>query len=339
MSLPPDETDASPDGAPLRVQESKDPGEPQSEPFQLIGLGELLWDCFPDRRLPGGAPANVAFHAQQLSLTTAVATRVGQDELGDELCEFLKTQGLNTDLVQRDPVHHTGTVTVSPNSDGRTDYRFLEDSAWDFLESDPNLMKAVRAAKAICFGTLAQRQPGTRGTIHQCLRAAGRDCLIVYDVNLRPPFFEKDWIRRSIEQASVVKMNADEVKILCQMLEIPSSENVRFAKWLLDHYRNLDLVCITRGGEGCLAVSCAESIDLPGIPITVADTVGAGDAFTAAIIFGQIEGWPLSLSVELANRFGSLVASRPGAMPVLRDELAAMKAELDWSFRVTPVPK
>lgn len=339
MTLSNEDSDVGVTGHTTHVQEAQAPSTSRSTPFQVIGLGELLWDCFPDRRLPGGAPANVAFHAQQLGLTTAVATRVGQDDPGDELCQFLKNQGLSTDLVQRDPLHQTGTVTVSPNSDGSTDYRFLEDSAWDFLESESTLLEAVRSARAICFGTLAQRQPGTRSTIHKCLQAVRRDGLIVYDVNLRPPFFEKDWIRRSIEQASVVKMNADEVQVLARMFDIPSSGDVRFAKCLLDHHKNLDLVCITRGGDGCLAVSCAETINLPGIPTSVVDTVGAGDAFTSAIIFGQLESWPLTLSVELANRFGSLVASRPGAMPVLHDELAILKSELDWSFRVTPVPK
>lgn len=308
--------------------------------LQLIGLGELLLDCFPGgNNRPGGAPANVAFHAQQLGLTTAVATRVGTDDHGRELCDFLKQQGLSTDLVQHDSVHLTGTVTVSPKSDGSTDYIFLEDSAWDFLEPESALMTAVRSAKAICFGTLAQRQAVSRNTIHKCLQAVGQNCLVVYDVNLRPPFFAKDWIKRSIEQATVLKLNSDEVKVLAHLLGIPSSEDLRCAKYLLDHYRKLKLVCITRGGEGCLAVSCEETIDLPGIPITVADTVGAGDAFTAAIIFGLIESWPMSRTVELANHFGSLVASRPGAMPVLRQELALLKSELDWSFRVTPVPQ
>jgi fructokinase len=304
---------------------------------QMIGLGELLWDCFPDRRLPGGAPANVAFHAQQLGLSAAVVSRVGKDLLGDELCEFLVAQGLETDLIQRDADRSTGTVTVSPG-ETNTDYQFLENSAWDFLEPEPPLLEAIRFAKAICFGTLAQRRTGTRSTIQKCLRVASKNCCIVYDVNLRPPFFAKEWIVKSLEQATVVKMNSDEVKVLSKLLEFQSDSEIRLAKGLLDIYRKLELVCITRGPNGCLAVTCDERIELPGIPITVADTVGAGDAFTSAVIFGHLENWPLEATLELANRFGSLVASRPGAMPLLQEELSRLKMELNWSFRATPSP-
>lgn len=308
-------------------------------PVQIIGLGELLWDCFPDRRLPGGAPANVAFHAQQLGLSAAVATRVGQDDLGDELCAFLIAQGLTTDLVQRDALHPTGTVTVSPNAVSMSaNYEFLENSAWDFLEPEPLLLEALRTVQAVCFGTLAQRRPGTRSTIQKCLRAVSKDCAIVYDINLRPPFFARDWIAKSLEQSTIVKLNNDEVKVLSKLLGFQTDNETRFAKGLLDAYRKLDLVCITRGAEGCLAVSCEEIIELPGVPITVADTVGAGDAFTAAIIFARLENWPLVAGLDLANRFGAMVASRPGAMPSLADELSALKRELDWSFRVTPAP-
>lgn len=162
--------------------------------IQVIGLGELLWDCFPDRRMPGGAPANVAFHSQQLDLSAAVATRVGQDALGEELTQFLAKSGLITDFVQIDPIHATGTVTISSDSTANVSYAFLENSAWDYLELKPELLEVIRSAQAICFGTLCQRRPVSRNTIHQCLQAASKECQIVYDVNLRPPFFSKDWI-------------------------------------------------------------------------------------------------------------------------------------------------
>ena len=306
-------------------------------PVQLIGLGELLWDCFPDRRLPGGAPANVAFHAQQLGLSTAVASCVGNDEPGDEICTYLVSQGLSIELVQRDPIRPTGTVTVTPGATN-TNYAFLDNSAWDFLEPNAALLEAISSAKAICFGTLAQRRSCTRSTIHKCLHLASKDGLIVYDVNLRPPHVSRDWIVKSLQQATVVKLNDDEVKVLSQLLEFRSNDEIRFAKGLLDAYRQLELVCITRGNRGCLAVTCDETIEIPGIPIEVVDTVGAGDAFTAAIIFGRLENWPLIRMLDLANRFGARVASCPGAMPPLRDEMSALKSELDWSFRATPAP-
>ena len=290
---------------------------------EFIGLGELLWDCFPDRRLPGGAPANVAFHAQQLGLSAATVTRVGCDALGDEICEFLNSQGLSIDLVQRDPLHGTGTVTVEATPAGTT-YTFLPDSAWDFLAPQPELIAAMQSAKAACFGTLAQRSAISRETIHSCLDAAPSDCLIVYDVNLRPPFYERDWIERSLRRARLVKLNDDEVRVLSQMFATGTDSDLDFARHLLREQPQVELVCVTRGANGCLAVSRAEVIDMPGITVRVVDTVGAGDSFTAALIQTRLADWPLCRSVEFANRVGSLVASRPGAMPVLRDELAAL---------------
>ena len=295
----------------------------------FLGLGELLWDCFPDRRLPGGAPANVAFHAQQLGLSSATVTRVGRDPLGDEICDFLKSQGLCLDLVQRDLVHGTGTVVVEPGTTG-TKYTFKPDSAWDFLEPTPSLLAAMRSAKAVCFGTLAQRCPVSREAIHTCLASASSDCLIVYDVNLRPPFYEREWIERSLYRARIVKLNDDEVRVLSGMLGATQSDNSGFAKWLMNHF-DLELVCITRGSEGCLLVSKNEVVGVPGVPVEVVDTVGAGDAFTAALIQTSLAGWPIRRSAEFANRVGSLVACSQGAMPVLTDVLPALRtlADLD----------
>lgn len=298
---------------------------------EFIGLGELLWDCFPDRKLPGGAPANVAFHAQQLGLSAATVTRVGCDAFGNEILEFLKSQGLSIDLVQRDPIHGTGTVTVEPLPTGTT-YTFLPDSAWDFLEPTPELLDAARTTRALVFGTLAQRNSISREAIHACLDAANPDCLVVYDVNLRPPFFRREWIERSMLRARVIKLNDDEVKSLTTLLatDISSTgdqQNIDFAKWLLRKYPRCELVCVTRGANGCVAINRHDVINVPGIPVQVVDTVGAGDSFTAAMIYTSLAGWPLRRSVEFANRVGSLVASHAGAMPVLRTEIAELKRQ------------
>ena len=293
----------------------------------VLGLGELLWDCFPDRRLPGGAPANVAFHAQQLGLSAATVTCVGCDPLGDDICEFLKSHELCLDLVQRDPRHGTGTVTVEPGATG-TKYTFKPDSAWDFLEPTPSLLAAMSSAKAVCFGTLAQRCAVSREAIHTCLAATSADCLIVYDVNLRPPFYERAWIERSLRRARIVKLNDDEVRVLADMLGAAKSDNAGFAQWLMNRY-DLELVCVTRGADGCLVVSRNEVVDVPGVPVAVVDTVGAGDAFTAALIQSRLEGWPLRRSAEFANRVGALVACSHGAMPVLADVLPAIRSLAD----------
>jgi fructokinase len=282
-----------------------------------------LWDCFPTGKKPGGAPANVAFHAQQLGLSARVATRVGNDPLGDELCEFLSRQGLQTDLVQRDPEHGTGTVTIAPQPDGSARYTFLENSAWDFLAADGHWLAAMSQARAVCFGTLAQRRETSRSTIHRCLAATNADCLRVYDVNLRPPFYDRDWIVASLKLSRIVKLNDDEVRLLSPMLGAPSDTDAEFATWLRGTY-GLDLVCVTLGGQGAVAVDANGICEVPGIPITVADTVGAGDAFTAGLIWSRLNARPLSAGLTLANQIGALVASRPGAMPNLRADFTAL---------------
>lgn len=296
----------------------------------VIGLGELLWDCFPTGRLPGGAPANVAFHVQQLGIPAAVATRVGTDPLGDELVAFLIEKGLRTDLVQRDPVHPTGTVTATPQPDGHTDYVFLENCAWDYLEGF-----TIPTANAIIFGTLAQRSEQSRRAIYNTLRSGlPRPCLVVYDINLRPPFYQAEWIWESIAFAQVVKLNDDEAQILAGMLAMPGASAVEVAQQLLRRYPKLELACITRGGNGAIGVTRNETAEVPGLPVKVVDTVGAGDAFTAALIAFRLHDWPLETTLHYANRIGALVASRAGAMPDLRAEIAALKAEPRWiTFR------
>ncbi|MFG0335121.1 MAG: carbohydrate kinase [Maioricimonas sp. JB049] len=291
----------------------------------VIGLGELLWDVFPDRRLPGGAPANVAFQAGQLGCRGVIASRVGSDDLGDELYSYLDEKGLDSRYVQRDPEHPTGRVTIELSDDGQPDFTIHEQVAWDYLALDDSLQQVASEAAAVCFGTLAQRSPIARQTIHSVLAATPHNCLRVYDVNLRQQFYDRSWIEPSLDKASVVKLNHDEVDVLAEQLDLPS-DSIGFAGAVQDKYA-IDWVCITRGADGCLISTNDETVDVPGRPIEVVDTVGAGDAFTAALIATRLEGWPLRPAAEFANRVGGLVASRSGAMPALTEELAELRTE------------
>ncbi|MBN1589879.1 MAG: carbohydrate kinase [Pirellulales bacterium] len=304
------------------VQPSDRPGQPPI----VVGLGELLWDRFDDSRRPGGAPANVAFQAGQLGCQGVVCSRVGQDALGDELLAFLASQGLDTQWVQRDPDHPTGTVTVDTSRADHPEYTIHENVAWDFLESSDEWEHLMARAAAVCFGTLAQRSNGSREAIHRALRLADKTCLIVYDVNLRQQWFDRVTVERSLAASQAVKLNDHEVLVLAELLETESAEPVRFARSLQQRFA-VNAVCITRAERGCLVISADEVIDSPGVAIEVADAVGAGDAFTAAWIFGQLRGWPLARQAVFANRVGALVASRSGAMPVLKEEFAQLMAE------------
>lgn len=280
----------------------------------VVGLGELLWDDFPDGKRPGGAPANVAFQANQLGCRGLVATRVGTDASGDELLEQLSQKGLSLSAVQRDPEHSTGLVTVSLTN-GIPTYQIHENVAWDFLQLEDSLASAMKEANAVCFGTLAQRNAASRDVIHQAVELTSPDCLRVYDVNLRQNYYQKDWIEASLRLATIVKLNDEEVEILAPVLDLPT-DHLEFARSLIRTY-GPRLVCITRGAKGCLVATQSESHDIPGKAVKVADTVGAGDAFTAGLIVAQLRKWPLGLSAEFANRVGGMVASRQGAMPDL----------------------
>lgn len=290
----------------------------------VIGLGELLWDVFPDSRRPGGAPANVAFQASQLGYHGLVASRVGDDRPGRELREALSETGLDLSLLQTDARHPTGEVTVDVSDGGHPDYTIHENVAWDYLEATDEWRDAASAAAAVCFGTLAQRSKKSRETIHSVLAACGDECLIVYDVNLRQDWYEADWIARSLRAARVVKLNRDEADLLAPLLDLDSSAYPAFCRSALEKF-DLSLVCITRAEEGCLLVSSDDCVDVEGRPVEVADAVGAGDAFTAALITALLNDWPLEPSAHFANAVGGLVASRSGAMPELSDELAKLR--------------
>ena len=288
----------------------------------VVGIGELLWDCFGELRRPGGAPANVAFHATQLGLNGVICSRVGSDALGNALLEHLCGQGLDTQYIQPDPVRPTGTVTVETTSIDQPSYRIHENVAWDHLEFDNCLSGLVENASAVCFGTLAQRSPQSRATILRALGASQR-ALRVYDINLRPPYYTQETVEASLQLADVVKLNIGEVAVLAPMLGLDADDVQNLSDTLRRSY-GVGVICITRGQDGCVAISKKERVEVPGRQVNVVDAVGAGDAFTAALVYGLLNAWPLGRIAHVANEIGALVASRAGAMPVLREEFAAL---------------
>ncbi len=287
----------------------------------VIGLGELLWDVFPDGRRTGGAPANFAFQAGQLGCRAVLVTRLGADAAGDDLLSALPDQGMDLSQVQRDPALRTGEVTVSLK-DGHPEYIIHENVAWDALEATPELLKTMSQANAVCFGTLAQRDVRSRQAIHAAVAATPAECLRVYDVNLRQKYYDAAWISDSLKLANIVKLNDEELPVIAELLQLPV-EPIEFARQLMSRY-DIKLVCLTRGAHGCLIVTPTEVHDVPGRAVKVADTVGAGDAFTAGFVYAQLRQWPAGRSAEFANRVGAMVASRAGAMPDLRREFAQL---------------
>jgi len=280
----------------------------------VVGLGEVLWDLFPEGKQLGGAPANFAYITNLLGDRGIIASRVGDDALGDEIQQKLGTLGLESSYLQSDSARPTGTVRVRVDQDGQARFEITDMVAWDFLEWTPAWESLAQQADAICFGSLAQRSPASRETIHKFLGAARPGTARIFDVNLRQAFYSAKVLSESLKFADIAKLNAEELPRVVELLGIPhhgeqpSAERLRFAY-------GLKLVCVTRGAQGSLLVSEWERHEHPGFRVQVADTVGAGDAFTAALVHHFLRGAGLAAMNEAANRIGAWVASCVGATP------------------------
>lgn len=300
----------------------------------IVGLGELLWDCFGGTRRPGGAPANVAWHATLLGHRGVIVSRVGRDALGDELIEHLAGRGLCVDYVQRDGGAPTGTVDVDASEVGRLQFTIREDVAWDGLEPEPRLDELLGGCDAVCFGTLAQRRPASRATIRRGLERAER-ALRVFDVNLRRSYHSPDVIADSVAHADVLKLSDEEVAVVADALGLPADEP-SLARACIEHH-DLEAVAVTRGGRGCLLVSRGDEVEVPGVRgVEVVDAVGAGDAFTAALTAARLWGWPATAAARLANGAGAIVAGRAGAMPDVGDDYARLRRGIEREFGLEP---
>lgn len=289
----------------------------------VVGIGELLWDCFRDAKQPGGAPANVAFHAGQLGMKGLVVSRVGRDMDGDALLHELAERGVPTATIQRDKYHPTGWVSVDTRRASHPVYTIHEGVAWDHIESDGKIASATDGASAVCFGTLAQRTATSRGTIQRVLKA-NSSALLVYDANLRPPWYSRDVIETSLRRCHVLKLNDEEVHVVTSLLELAPGDAEGVALALREEF-DIQIVCLTRGERGCLVLSRDERVDVPGHSVDIVDTVGAGDAFTAAFVSGLLWTWPLTTVAHFSNEVGAMVAGRRGAMPDLRGELEGLR--------------
>lgn len=273
----------------------------------MLCVGEVLWDALPNGLFLGGAPFNVASHLRQLGRPAALASRVGDDALGDEARRRMAACGLDPTLVQTDPFLPTGFVRVTVDAAGSPDYDIVEPSAWDAISADAHLLRAAAEARAVVFGSLAQRQFASRETV-RALVSASR--LAVFDVNLRPPHVDPAVVDTSLRMADVVKLNDDELGILTE----PTGAFWDRVERLADRF-DVGVVCVTRGGVGAALWHDGRRTEHSGYAVTVADTVGAGDAFLAAFLDAHLNGRPDDEALDRACRLGAFVASRPGATP------------------------
>lgn len=283
-------------------------------PPVIVGFGELLWDLLPAGPQLGGAPGNFAYHAHALGAETYMVSAVGQDELGGRALEQLRERGLEARYIATSTTHPTGTVHVRLNERGQPSYTIVENVAWDEVPQSAELLALAARADAICYGTLAQRSAGSRETLRALLAATRRECLRVFDINLRAPHFSTEVVLESLATATLFKLNDEELPVLAGMLGCGADEATVFAA-IFERYP-VGTIALTRGADGATLVTRAERCALPGRPPErLVDTIGAGDAFTAALVTGLLAGRSLAEAGERAIRQASFVCSRAGAMP------------------------
>jgi fructokinase len=290
----------------------------------IVGLGELLWDCLPAGRQLGGAPANFAYISTVLGNRGVIASRVGNDALGEEAIRQLQERMVECEYIQSDTKHPTGIAEVGLNPQGQPSFEIAEGAAWDSLEWSPEWKALAQRADAVCFGTLAQRSAESGETIQSFLKNTAPNTLRVFDVNLRQNYYSAEILATSCGLADLVKMNEDEFPTVLELLRLPR-EGVEMSAQRMIEACHLKLVCITRGASGSLLVADNSSHSHPGIPCKVVDSVGAGDAFTAGLVHeylhkkksreAELDGQLLALMNERGNKIGAWVASQSGGMP------------------------
>ncbi len=280
--------------------------------YNVVGIGEILWDLLPTGKQLGGAPANFAYVSKQLGDNGIAASRIGNDEPGNELSKELANKKIAADYIQIDAKNQTGIVRVSFEN-GQPNYELVENAAWDNLELSESWRELANRTDAVCFGSLAQRNKVSRATIRDFVSLTKQNAWRIFDVNLRQNYFSADILSQSFRLANVAKLNHEELPIVAQTFEISGVNDIEIAQNLRERFV-LKLICVTRGARGSMLITEDETSEFAGLKIEVKDTIGAGDAFTAGMTHGILRGWELDKINEFANKVGAFVASKTGAM-------------------------
>lgn len=287
--------------------------QPQSN--EILCVGEILWDSFPAGLFPGGAPFNVAAQLRALQVPAALVSRVGDDRLGAEAVARASGRGVATELIQTDATLPTGFVGVTVDAEGAATYDIVAPAAWDAIEATDAALERAARARAVVFGSLAQRSRASREAVRRLARAGA---MRVFDVNLRPPYDDRAVVTESLQGAEVVKVNEAELATLAAWFELPPA--MREAGSVLADRFGIAVLCTTRGSDGAAMLRDGRWHEHAGFEVVVADTVGAGDAFLAALLRGLLAGAEDEALLRTANLVAAFVASRPGALPELEPE-------------------
>ena len=289
-------------------------------PRYVVGLGEVLWDVLPEGKKLGGAPANFAYHAGQfLGMDNTIAvSALGEDKLADETIEALKEHGLN-DLLPRVP-YPTGTVQVQLDEQGIPTYDIKENVAWDNIPFDDDIAQIARNCRAVCFGSLAQRNVVSRETIQKFLDATPADCLKIFDINLRQQFYTQEILRESFQRCNILKINDEELVLIGRMFGYPGLD-IENKCWLILGKYNLDMLVLTCGTNGSYVFTPGHVSFQETPKVKVADTVGAGDSFTGSFVGSILNGKSVPEAHSIAVQVSAYVCTQNGAMPTYPNEL------------------
>lgn len=288
----------------------------------VVGLGEALWDVLPDGKKLGGAPANFAYHAAQMGMKAIAVSALGEDELADETVAQLKEKHL--DYLMPHVPYPTGTVQVELTADGVPTYDIKENVAWDNVPFTADIKAVAEQTLAVCWGSLAQRNAVSRNTIYKFLDATPKDCLKVFDINLRQHFYTKEIIDESMRRCNVLKINDEELVIIGRMFGYGGLD-MEDKCWLILGKYNLDMLVLTCGVNGSY-VFTPGSMSRQDTPcVEVADTVGAGDSFTAAFCAAILQGRSIAEAHKLAVNVSAYVCTQNGAMPEIPARLKTME--------------
>ena len=284
----------------------------------VIGIGEALWDMLPEGKKLGGAPANFAYHACQFGLEGMAVSAIGQDSLGEEIVEALEAHHLPYHL---DRVEYpTGTVQVTLDPQGVPQYEIKTDVAWDNIPYTKELAALAADCKAVCFGSLAQRNAVSRESIGLFLQAVPKDCLKVFDINLRQDFYNREVLEESFRRCDILKINDEELVVISRMFELPGLSLEEKCRSLIKTY-NLQMLILTCGVNGSYVFYEGGMSFLDTPKVTVADTVGAGDSFTGAFVGSLLGGKTVPEAHETAVKVSAYVCTQSGAMPEVPDTL------------------
>jgi fructokinase len=284
---------------------------------EIAAVGELLWDILPSGAVLGGAPANFAYRVHSLGGKVSLISRLGSDDYGKRARDEISARGVNTSLIQADPKLPTGTVDVFLTSDGLPTYTINKNVAYDNLEATQQALEAARSAGLVCFGSLIQRAPNAQRSLRQMLQAA-EGAVKLLDVNLRRDCYGPETVSESLKACDILKLNNTEAVELNQMFDLKASDLCDFCARIIERFQ-LSACVVTLGGKGVLGFSASgEKAFSPGYKVTVIDTIGSGDSFTAGFSLALLDGQPLYKCCELGNKLGALVAGRKGGMAELR---------------------